>query len=349
MKIVVPATTSNLASGFDVLGMALEIFLKVEIKYDSDCFNIMGCPKEYCNEDNLIVKGMKKIFEKVDKEYWDKIKNRISINIESEIPIARGLGSSASCIAAGLVFANEYLFKNHGKSKFDNTQLVKFGTEIEGHPDNISAAILGGITSSAIDNENNTIYSQKINISSEFLERYNFYVLIPDFEVKTEKARELLPKTVEFTDAVFNLSRLALLFTSLINNDENLFKFSFEDRLHQRYRSKLIFNYDEIIDYSKESGAISTFISGSGSSIVAITKATENNLNCSGKNIGQSKKNLSFDKKNEETYESDRESKKDYFEENMKEKLRYIIKKYNRLWEIKKVKINHDGAKIVEG
>ncbi len=336
MKIAVPATTSNLASGFDVLGMALEIFLKVEIKDDSDSFKIKGCPKEYCNEDNLIVKGMKKIFERDDKNYWDKIKNRISIEISSEIPIARGLGSSASCIAAGLIFANEYLFQKEKIKKLDSNQLVELGNEIEGHPDNISAAILGGMTCSALDKKNNKIYSQKINISNEFLQKFDFYLLIPDFEVKTEMARKLLPKKIEFNDAVFNLSRLGLFFTSLINNDENLFQVCFEDRLHQKYRSKLIYNYDEIIQYAKSCGAIATFISGSGSSIVAITKA----------NILESKM---FENN---MYEDNMFGNKMYedirFENNMEEKLEFIKEKHNRIWKIKKVKINNEGAKIIE-
>lgn len=312
MKIIVPATTSNLACGFDVLGMALDLFLNVEIKDDADSFKIAGCPEDYCNEDNLIVKGMKKIFEIYDKNYWDKIKNRISINIKSDIPIARGLGSSASCIAAGLLYANHHLFQKKNMTKLDDNELVRLGTEMEGHPDNISAAILGGMTCSAIDKENNKIYSQKINIDDEFFERFDFYVLIPDFEVKTEMARELLPENVEFKDAVFNLSRLGLLFTSLINKDEDLFQVCFEDRLHQRYRGKLIFNYDEIIQYAKESGAIATFISGSGSSIIAITKSSNNT-----------------------------------FESRLNIKLENIEKEQKRIWQIKKVKINKEGAKIV--
>ncbi|MFN3410969.1 MAG: homoserine kinase [Exilispira sp.] len=321
MKITVPATTSNIGSGFDVLGIALNIFLEVEIKTDSKNLKIEGCPSIYCNEENLILKGMKKVFELYEKNYWDDIKNSLFINIKSDIPVARGLGSSASCIASGLVFANEYLFQKYNIEKLEKIDLIKLGTELEGHPDNISAAILGGMTSSCIDKKNNIIYSQKINIDYAFLKKFSFYILIPDFEVKTEMARKILPKKVELQDAVFNLSRLALLFTSLINKEETLFALSFDDRLHQKYRSKFIYNYDEIINFAKESGAIATFISGSGSSLIAIKK-------------NENRKNV-------------KEDMEDKFEISIKKKLQTIKERYNKNWLIKKVDIEKHGAKVV--
>ncbi len=315
MKIIVPATTSNIASGFDVLGIALDIFLEVEFFVDSNKFKIEGCPYEYCNEENFIVKGIKKVFNLYSPDYWSKVKDKLYINIKSDIPIARGLGSSASCIAAGLIFANEYLYYNEKIEKLSLNNLIKLGTELEGHPDNISAAILGGVTSSCIDKENGKIYSQKILFDYDFLENFNFYLFIPDFEVKTEHARKILPKNIEFNDAVFNLSRLAILFTAIINKDEDLFPIAFEDRLHQVYRKNLIKNYDHVILKAKENGAIATFISVSGSTLVAITK--NNNQN----------NNSNFEEKMQDFFDS--------FKENHK-----------TCWQVKKVKIYNEGAKV---
>lgn len=345
MKLIASATTSNIASGFDVLGIALDLFLEVEIKDDSYTFKIYGTSQQYCNEDNLVVKGIKKVFEQFDKNYWDKIKNNISIKLKSDIPIARGLGSSAACIAAGLVFANEYLYEKQNVKRLSKNELVRLGTELEGHPDNISAAILGGMTSSSIDNEKNLVYSQKILIDYDFLKNFDFYVLIPDFEVKTEMARKLLPYTVEFNDAVFNLSRLALLFTALINKDEDLFAISFDDRLHQRYRSKLIYNYDEVINYTKESGAIASFISGSGSSIVAIVK--KSSIRDKDKIITKDKYKIKTEVKDKYKDKIEDEVEFNDFEEKLKEKLKNIEEKYNRIWQIKKVRINLEGVKVV--
>ncbi len=317
MKIIVPATTSNIASGFDVLGIALDIFLEVEFNTDSNKFNIEGCPQIYCNEENLVVKGIKRIFDLYDDNLWVKNKDKISINIKSEIPIARGLGSSAACVAAGMIFANEFLYSNYGNKKLSTNRLIEIGVECEGHPDNISAALLGGMTASCIDTEDKRIYSEKILVDYSFFDKFTFYLLIPDFEVKTETARKILPKNVEFKDAIFNLSRLALLFTSLINNDYNLFKFAFEDRLHQVYRKNLIADYDEIIANAKESGALATFISGSGSTVIAITK----------------------------NYSSD--FYKTNFEENMQRFFNLIKEKKKITWLLKRVNINKDGAVLV--
>lgn len=312
MKIIVPATTSNIASGFDVLGIALDMFLKVEFKTNSDRFSISGCSNQFCNEDNLIVKGIKKIFEIYNKNYWEKLKDKISIDIETEIPIARGLGSSASCYTAGMIFANEYLFLNEKINRLSKVELVKLGTELEGHPDNISAAILGGITSSSYDKEKELVYSQKLLCDYDFFDNFSFFVLIPPFEVKTEEARKILPQNIEFKDAVYNLSKLALLLTSIMNKDKILFANSFDDRLHQRYRSRLINNYDEIVEKAKICGAVATFISGSGSSIITIADKT---------NI--------------------------LFEEELKKSLIEIYEKYKIEWQIRKIKINQEGVKII--
>ncbi|HPC39203.1 MAG TPA: homoserine kinase [Exilispira sp.] len=349
MKIIASATTSNIASGFDVLGIALDLFLEVEIKDDSDTFKIYGTSQQYCNEDNLIVKGIKKVFEQYDKNYWNKIKNNISIKLKSDIPIARGLGSSAACIATGLVFANEYLYEKQNVKRLSKNELVRLGTELEGHPDNISAAILGGMTASSIDKEKKLVYSQKILIDYDFLKKFDFYVLIPDFEVKTEMARKLLPSTVEFKDAVFNLSRLALLFTALINKDEDLFAISFDDRLHQRYRSKLIYKYDEVINYTKESGAIASFISGSGSSIVSIVKKSKikDEDKCIIKDKYKSKSEVIDKYKDKDKNKSKDEVEFNDFEEKLREKLKNIEEKYNRIWQIKNVRINLEGVRVI--
>lgn len=183
----------------------------------------------------------------------------IRIKMVCNIPISRGLGSSASCILGGIISANEI-----AKGNLSMKDILHIATKIEGHPDNVAPALLGGMVASVC--QDNIPYYSKINISREL----KFQALIPDFKLSTREAREVLPKTVEYEDAIFNVGRVSMLISSFINGDFDLISIALDDRLHQLYRSKLIKNYDDIINKCRELGNLGTFISGSGPTIMVI-------------------------------------------------------------------------------
>jgi homoserine kinase len=140
----------------------------------------------------------------------------------------------------------------------DKNELIKIGCGIEGHPDNLAAAVLGGFTASFMDNGSPAAVQLPIS------EKLSFFALIPDFEVDTHKARQALPNTVSFADAVFNVSRVPVLTRALEKGDMELISLSLRDRLHQPYRQNLIYDYEALNALCYDSGCAAFFISGSG-------------------------------------------------------------------------------------
>lgn len=252
IKIKVPATTANIGCGFDTLGCALTLYSTFTFDRN-DSFKITGCPEKFQNEDNLVVTSYKKVFEHLNKEVLP-----VSLHIESEIPVSRGLGSSASCIVAGIWAANYFL-----GNPLNKEQCLDIATSIEGHPDNVAPAIYGNLCSSFTGNQ---VYTAHFNASKEL----NLLVMIPDFEVSTASARKVLPKTIDYKDAIFNLSRVACLCKALENNDQEMIHHALDDKLHQPYRKELIHEYEEIKEICKDEVAF--FISGSGPTLICIVK-----------------------------------------------------------------------------
>ena len=252
IKIKVPATTANIGCGFDTLGCALTLYSTFTFDRNNS-FKITGCPEKYQNEDNLVITSYKKVFENLNKEVIP-----VSLHIESEIPVSRGLGSSASCIVAGILAANYFL-----GNPLNKEQCLDIATSIEGHPDNVAPAIYGNLCSSFTGNQ---VYTAHFNASKEL----NLLVMIPDFEVSTASARKVLPKTIDYKDAIFNLSRVACLCKALENNDQEMIHHALDDKLHQPYRKELIHEYEEIKEICKDEVAF--FISGSGPTLICIVK-----------------------------------------------------------------------------
>ena len=182
--------------------------------------------------------------------------------------MCRGLGSSAACIVAG-VYAADYFTE----SNLSKNELLKIATDIEGHPDNIAPAMFGNMTVSILQ-DNGDILVDQIDIS----ERIQFCPMIPDFRLSTEKSRGVLPKQLDYKDAVFNVSRVALLISALSNNRFDLLKAACEDKLHQNYRGSLIEGFDKIVDSAYESGAMGVFLSGAGPTIMALNSVYNENF-----------------------------------------------------------------------
>lgn len=250
IKIKVPATTANIGCGFDTLGCALTLYSTFVFE-KSEKFIVTGCPLKYQNEDNLVLVAYKKVFEKLKQKTIP-----VRLHIDSQIPVSRGLGSSASCIVAGICAANAIL-----KYPLDKKQCLDIAAEIEGHPDNVAPALYGNLCASFMDEK---VHCVQFHAS----ENLRLLAMIPDFEVSTEMARKALPKTIDYHDAVYNVSRVACLCKALENNDRAMIHDALKDRLHEPYRRKLIDEYDEVKNICKDETAF--FISGSGPTLICI-------------------------------------------------------------------------------
>jgi len=256
IKVRVPATSANIGPGFDCLGLALNLYNTFYFEEIEDGLIIEGCAPEFSNEDNLIYVSMKKCFEKIGYHF-----KGIKIKIKDDIPVSRGLGSSASCIVGGIIGANEI-----AGGILTKEEILKLATGVEGHPDNVAPALLGGMTV-AIE-EDNKIYYSNINIAKGL----KFYTLIPDFKLSTEESRSVLPKQIDYKDGVFNVGRVSLLITALTNGEFSLLKIACDDRLHQNFRGKLIEGFDTIKEKCEGLGCLGVFLSGAGPTIMALAE-----------------------------------------------------------------------------
>jgi homoserine kinase len=192
-------------------------------------------------------------------EVCGKNLNGLKLVQTNTIPMARGLGSSSACIVAGLVGANTLL-----GNPLTTDDLVDLAAQIEGHPDNTAPALLGGIVTAVFD-------GRKVHwVKQEVFTKLKFVALIPDFELKTEKARACLPTEVSHKDAVYNLSRAALFSASLLTGKFENLHTAVHDKLHQPYRMGLIPNCREVFDIAYNHGAYGVFISGAGPTVMAI-------------------------------------------------------------------------------
>lgn len=260
LEIIVPATSANIGSGFDSLGVAVNMHNKILM----DSFN--GIKIESADnapiptdEHNLIYKTARHLYEICGKEF-----SGLYIKQENNIPMARGLGSSSACIVAGLVGANKLM-----NSPMTQDQLVDIAAELEGHPDNSTPALLGGQVTAAM--EDGKVYYTRTELKDDLY----FATIIPNFELKTSLARQALPKEICHHQAVYNLSRAALMSTSLACGKYENLRVACQDKLHQPYRLSLIDGGEEVIDHCYKLGAYGAYISGAGSTLMGMV-STEN-------------------------------------------------------------------------
>lgn len=266
IKLRIPATSANLGAGFDALGLALTYYNYVEME-ESDHIEISSADSVDVptDESNLIYVSAKDLFEVCGRKL-----SGLKLVQTNGIPMARGLGSSSACIVAGLAGANTLL-----GDPLTTDDLVDLAAQIEGHPDNTAPALLGGIVTAVFD-------GKKVHwVKQEVFTKLKFTAIIPDFEIKTEKARSCLPKEVSHRDAVYNLSRAALFSASLLTGKFENLRTAVHDRLHQPYRMELIPHCREVFDIAYNHGAYGVYISGSGPTVMAI--ADEENTYFEGK------------------------------------------------------------------
>ena len=260
VKVKVPATSANLGSGFDVAGLALTLYNTFKFELSEDGLNIKGCPEQFCNENNLTYQAFKRAAEVCGLEYQG-----VNIECSGEVPYTRGLGSSSTCIVAGIVGA--FAFKDKVE---DRQEILELATSIEGHPDNVAPAIFGGVTVSVMEEDN--VLTLNIPVKHD----YRFVALIPPFTLSTEQSRAVLPQILPRKDAIKNVSHLALMVASLINGYDEGLKLGFKDRLHQPYRGDLIAGFDEIMAVlEKDEQVLGAYLSGAGPTIMAVIHADD--------------------------------------------------------------------------
>lgn len=257
IKIKVPATSANLGPGFDTLGLALNIF-NIFYVDKSDDLIFENVDEKFRNRENLFVQAYDKTLA------TKKLKANVHVKFETKIPVSRGLGSSSALVVAGVLAANHL-----HNLELSTQEMLNICNLIEGHPDNIAPCLLGGFVASLVNE--GVPNSKKINVDEKFF----FTVMIPDFEVRTQEARAVLPKQISISDAVYSMSRAISLCFALQNGDEQSLKLSFEDKIHQPYREKLIQDYDDLKTEVLEKGALAFMISGSGSTCLAISTDKE--------------------------------------------------------------------------
>lgn len=259
VKVKVPATSANLGPGFDVAGLAVTLYNTFTFELIDEGLEITGCPEQFCNADNMTYQAFVEGAKACGLEYQG-----VRIECSGDVPYTRGLGSSSTCIVAGIVGA--YAFKD----RYDDRQdILELATQIEGHPDNVAPAIFGGLTVSVMSDGVTTL---NIPVKHD----YRFVALIPPFTLSTEKSRSVLPQELPRADAIANVSHLALMVASLINGYDEGLKLGFKDRLHQPYRGPLIKGYDEIMKIlENDKQILGAYLSGAGPTIMAVIDASD--------------------------------------------------------------------------
>ena len=258
IKVTVPATSANLGIGYDTLGMAVSLYSHFTFDH-ADTLTITGCPEEFQNRDNMVYVAFEQALEQ-----WGMEPFPISIDIQTEIPVARGLGSSSTCVVAGIMGAAALT-----RRAVTREELVAMATALEGHPDNVAPALLGAAVCSFTP-EGELPRCLRYNVS----ERLRFITIIPPYEVHTSEARKVVPKEVPLSTAVWQMGRIAGLTRGLETGDTELIAAANDDRLQEPYRRKLIPDYDAIRATCLEGGAKTIWISGSGSTLMAVTDDT---------------------------------------------------------------------------
>lgn len=259
IRVRVPATSANIAVGYDCMGLALSEIAQVDFEQIPSGLVIEGCEAPYCNEDNLIYQAFLKALE-----YMNKSITGLKIVVDTNVPYARGMGSSATCIVAGIAGASA-MFEN----AMTLDEIFQLATQMEGHPDNIAPAVFGSLCVSIMDEGKAYVTPFKVHDDLQLV------TLIPDFEVNTKEARKVLPTTMSYSDAVYQMGRCVALAVALQNGDEAMMKRACKDKMQQPYRAKLIPQFHHIEQLCEKHHMITMFISGSGSTMIAFTKNKE--------------------------------------------------------------------------
>ena len=256
MKIIVPATTANIGLGFDSIGIAVNLYLTVTVVEPNNEWKIEHPFGEAVptNQENLIIETALAVCPTLQPHH---------LVCESDIPMTRGLGSSSSAIVAGIELANQL-----GNLNLTPQQKVEWATKLEGHPDNVAPAILGGLVVATYDAKSQEVdYLQK-EIKSDI----QGIALIPDFELSTKASRQVLPSEFVYSQAVQASSRSNVLVAALWQEDwKNVSRIVEKDLFHEPYRETLIPFLTPVRKLAKEKEAIGTYLSGAGPTVMVLS------------------------------------------------------------------------------
>ena len=254
----VPATSANVGVGFDCLGLALDLTATF-LMTPSERLEVEGCEERFRGKDNLVWQSYLDACRELNLE-----PQPLHITILSPIPLSGGLGSSSACVIAGIGAAMAL-----SPEGFDRARALELAVRLEGHPDNVAPALLGGLVSSFVDGDVTT--STRMDVADNL----RFVAIAPPYEVRTSEARRVLPTEVSRDTAVWQMGRCVAMVRALELGDARLLAAACHDRLHEPYRAKLIPDYDTLRRAALEAGACGFIISGSGSTMIAVTDGDE--------------------------------------------------------------------------
>jgi len=259
LKITVPATSANLGAGLDCIGLALSLHNEVTGELTDG-----GEPRIWVEDEragsvpkdgnNLVWRAFARVYAAVGKEAPG-----LEIGQRNRIPIARGLGSSATAIVAGLILANEFL-----GGRFSKEALLGIGLELEGHVDNLAAAMMGGVTVACLNE--GEVHCERY----EAAEGLKAVICVPDLQVDTAESRRRLQQRVLLRNAVYNMGHALIFIGGVTTGAADKIRIGMEDRLHQGRRVKMIPGAKEVMEGAVEAGAIGACLSGSGPTILAL-------------------------------------------------------------------------------
>lgn len=260
VTVRVPGTTANCGPGFDCMGIACTIYNELTLTLLKEPvldIQVTGEGAEHIPTDdrNIVWRSIQQLLIKagVDRTYLGA-----RIRMDNQVPLSRGLGSSATAIVAGIKAANVFL-----GNVFSRRQLLQIATDIEGHPDNVAPAIFGGFTVSAIRNGRAECFSLIPRIPLKLV------VAVPDFFLSTKAARQVLPKEIPMKDAIYNIGRAGMLVAALCKGNKEFLRTAIDDALHQPYRAKLIPGMYDVFKAARQAGAYGAAMSGAGPCIIA--------------------------------------------------------------------------------
>jgi len=267
ITVTIPATTANVGPGFDCLGAALTLtnrlgFTVVEASSEPVKITVMGTEAARVSTDasNLVYQAFLKLYQQIQQS-----PPPIHLEIHLGVPLARGLGSSATAIVGGLVGANVL-----AGSPLTQPEIMDLAIALEGHPDNVVPALLGGCRLAATGIQGNWRISE-IPWHPDVIP----VIAVPDFELSTAEARRVLPQTYARADAIFNMAHLGLLLRGLETGKGDYLQDALQDRIHQPYRQTLIPGYEEVQKAAIAAGAYGLVISGAGPTLLALTHPTQ--------------------------------------------------------------------------
>lgn len=274
--VSVPATSANLGPGFDCLGLALELRNEVTAARDGGILPFHGHETEYRvrvagvdaekvppDRHNLVVTAIETVFRRVGRRA-----TRVDVCIRNCIPVGSGLGSSSSAIVAGLVAGNALV-----GGQVSDDDLLRMAVEMEGHPDNVAPAMLGGLVLGVLPDANDG--PADLIVRQMAPPQLRAVVVLPDFHLPTTEARAVLPRAITRAEAIFNTSRLGLLIHALTNQEYALLRVAMGDRLHQPQRLRLIPGALEAYRAAYNEGALGVALSGAGPSLLAFTDSLD--------------------------------------------------------------------------